>query len=114
MVPGAGGGRGRYDAFTGGPNQAVQALYTAIDRKVAAQMQDLDQRRQGLAGQRDAIGMQHQAGMDRLAQMDVYRLGYIEQARRTVDAIKQQTTSPIVTARADEADRKKVKHADRP
>lgn len=84
-------------------NPGLDALYKAIDRKVAGQMQDLDIKRQGLATQRDALGMARQAGQDRLTEMDAYRLGYIEQAKRQVETIKQQTTSDVVRANADVA-----------
>lgn len=84
-------------------NPGLDALYKAIDRKVAGQVQDLDQKRQGLATQRDALGLQRQAGMDRLQEMDTYRLGYLEQAKRQVETIKQQTTSNVVRANADVA-----------
>jgi len=84
-------------------NPGLDALYKAIDRKVAGQVQDLDQKRQGLATQRDALGMQRQSGMDRLHDMDTYRLGYLEQAKRQIETIKQQTTSDVVRANADVA-----------
>jgi hypothetical protein len=90
-------------AMAGQPIDAMGAVYKAIDRKVAAQMQDLDQKRANLGLQRDALGMQREAGRDRLAEMDTLRLGYIEQAKRQVETIKQQTTSDVVRANADVA-----------
>lgn len=88
-------------AMAGQPIDAMGAVYKAIDRKVAAQMQDLDKRRGDLALQRDALGMQREAGRDRLAEMDTLRLGYIEQAKRQIETIKQQTTSDVVRANSD-------------
>lgn len=82
----------------GQPIDAMGAVYKAIDRKVAAQMQDLDKRRGDLALQRDAIGMQREAGRDRLREMDTLRLAYIEQAKRQLDTIEQQTKSDVIRA----------------
>lgn len=82
-------------------NPAMDALYKAIDRKVAGQMQDLELKKSALANQRDMMGLQRQAGMDRLGEMDTYRLAAIEGAKRKVEEIKQRTTSPIIAANAD-------------
>lgn len=85
------------------PSIAVNSFYQAIDRKVAAQMQDLDQKRKGLDVAKEGIGLQRQVNMDRLAEMDTYRMGYLEQAKRQIETIKQQTQSPIILAQTDKA-----------
>ncbi len=79
-----------------GTNPGLDALYKAIDRKVAGQMQDLDRRRADLGTQRDALGMQRDAGRDRLAEMDTHRLAYLEQAKRQVQTIQQLTNSDVI------------------
>lgn len=84
-----------------GTNPALDALYKAIDRKVDGQVQDLNLKRAGLADQRDALGMQRQQGMDKLTEMDTYRVGYLEQAKRQIETIKAQSQSSIVKANAD-------------
>lgn len=88
-------------AFT---NPALDAFYKAIDRKVDGQMKDLDLKRQGLATDRDALNMQRQAGMDQLTEMDTHRIGYLEQARRQIETIAQQSKSDIVRSNAQIAD----------
>lgn len=84
-----------------GENPAMAALYQAIDRKVASQMQDLDNRRAALGVQREAIGMQRQAGMDRLALMDQRRIAALDQATRTIETVKQQSQSDRVKANGE-------------
>lgn len=84
-------------------NPALDALYKAIDRKVDGQMQDLAQRRAGLGDMRDAMGMSRQSEMDHLTEMDTYRVGYLEQAKRQVETIKAQSQSAIVKANAQNA-----------
>lgn len=85
----------------GSENPALTAFYAAIDRKVAGQMQDLDRRRAGLADQRDALGVQRQSNMDRLAQAAQLRLGYLDQAQRQVETIKTMSQSDKAKANAD-------------
>lgn len=89
-------------AMKGQSNEAaIKGVYEALDRKVAGQMQDLDQKRQGLGIQREAIGMQAQAGKDRLEQLDTYRIAAIEQVKRKIETIRQQTTSDIVRSNSE-------------
>jgi len=83
-------------AMGGQKVDAMAPIYAAIDRKVAAQMQEIDRKRADLGVQRDALGMQRETGRDRLAEMTKYRLAYIEQARRDVDAIAQRTQSDVI------------------
>jgi hypothetical protein len=79
-------------------NPGLKAMYAAIDRKVAAQMQDLDK-------QKDAYGLQQQAvtnerGIlkDRLDQMAALRVGRLEQAKQEIDRITKETSVPIIKA----------------
>lgn len=83
-------------AMGGQKIDVMSPIYAAIDRKVHGQMQDLEQKRAGLGLQREALGMQRQSGMDRLTEMDVHRLGYLEQAKRKLEEIKQKSQSEIV------------------
>lgn len=76
----------------------MDPVYKAIDRKVAAQMQDIERKKGALALQREAIGMQREAYRDQLADMDTYRLAAIEQAKRQIATIQQKTTSDVVRA----------------
>jgi hypothetical protein len=96
-------GIGAAMAGDGSRNPALDMFFKAIDRKVAGQLQDLDQKRAGLATQKEGLGLMRQAGMDKLAEMDTYRYGYLEQAKRQVETIKQQTQSDVVRANADVA-----------
>jgi hypothetical protein len=91
-------------AFRGAPapapieNPGLKAMYAAIDRKVAAQMQDLDK-------QKDAYGLQQQAvtnerGIlkDRLDQMAAMRLGYLDHAKQEIDRLTKETSVPVIQA----------------
>lgn len=90
-------------AMRGQSNEAaIKGVYDALDRKVAAQMQDLELKQKGLGVQREAIGFQQQAGKDRLEQLDTYRIAAIAQAQRKIEAIKTQTSVPGVRAAADQ------------
>jgi hypothetical protein len=91
-------------AMAGQPIDVMTPLYKAIDRKVQGQMQDLEQRRAGLATQREGLGMMRQSGMDKLTEMDTHRLAYIESARRQVEAFKQKTSSDVIRSNADMLD----------
>lgn len=94
-------------AFRGQPapapveNPALKAFYAAIDRKVAAQMQDLDNQRTALQMSGQGIGMERQANMDRETQMGIYRNGYLEVAKQKIEAIKQKTQLNVVKSNAD-------------
>jgi hypothetical protein len=81
---------------------AIKGVYDALDRKVAAQMQDLDMRAKGLAVQRQGLDFMREQGKDRLEQLDTLRLASIQQAARKIEAIKVQTSVPAVRAAADE------------
>lgn len=78
------------------PIDAMSAVYKAIDRKVAGQMAELDNRRANYAMSKDALGIQRQAGRDRLDEMDAHRLAYLDQAKRQLEEIKQKTSSDVI------------------
>ena len=82
-------------------NPGLKAFYEGIDRKVAAQMQDLDQQRAAYEMQGKAVGNERLAMKDRLDQMASMRIGYLEQGKMQVERIKQQTQSPVIRANAD-------------
>jgi hypothetical protein len=82
-------------------NPALDVLFKVIDRKVAAQMADIEQRRSALTTQRGAIDLARQSGADRLAEYDQRKIAAIEQAKRSVDEYKTRTTSDRVRANAD-------------
>jgi hypothetical protein len=94
-------------AFRGQPapapieNPGLKAFYQGIDRKVAAQMADLDNQRAALSLQGQAIGMRREGMRDRLSEMDAYRNGYLEQAKMKIERIKQQSQSAVIKANAD-------------
>jgi hypothetical protein len=81
-------------------NQAYDAMIQAIDRKVAAQMADLDKRRADIAQMNVGIGEHRQAAGDRLAEIDVRKAGALEQAQQAVQTIATQQKSPQAQANA--------------
>jgi hypothetical protein len=94
-------------AFLGGPapapvqNPAIAAFYAAIDRKVAAQMADIEKGRGDLADQDKIIGLMRQVGGDRLAAMDALRDAGLQQAAREIETLKTQLNNPRAKANAD-------------
>jgi hypothetical protein len=82
-------------------NPALDMLLKSIDRKVAAQVQDLEIKRGSLAVQRDGLNMQREAGKDRLADIDQRRVAAIDQATRQIETIKAQSGSDRTKANAD-------------
>lgn len=93
-------------AFRGQPapapveNPGLKAFYASIDRKVAAQMQDLDQQR-GVASLLGTVADQSKTAVqDRLVQMNTMRAGYLEQGKLHIDTIAKQTESPIIKENA--------------
>lgn len=79
----------------------MKPVYEAVDRKVAAQMQDLEQGRANLGLQRTGLDMLRQSGNDRAQLQNTFLLAGLEQAKRRVQQIKDQTQSPIVRAQTD-------------
>ncbi len=85
----------------GDRNPALDMLMKGIDRKVAAQMQDIDNRRAGLAQQRDILGLQRDKGRDEQGARDKLKLAAIDQAMQKIDTIKAQSNSPRAIANGD-------------
>jgi hypothetical protein len=84
-------------------SQVMKPVYDAIDRKVAAQMQDIELGRANLGLQRESLAMLRQAGNDKMTLQQTLMLSGLEQAKRRVQEIKDKSTSPIVKAQADRA-----------
>lgn len=77
----------------GGKNPALDALFMAIDRKVAGQMADLDKRRASLGDMRGDIAMQRDVSKDRLAEYDKRYMAAVEQAKQKIETIGAQSGS---------------------
>lgn len=86
----------------GDMSKVMDPIYRAIDRKVAAQVQSIEQGRAGLALQREALGMLKQTGNDRVALQNTFMLSGLEQAKRRVQEVRDKSTSPIAKAQADQ------------
>jgi hypothetical protein len=87
---------------TGGAfhNAAFDALMQGIDRKVDAQMKDLENQRAALGQMNTAIGEQRQYGMDRLSEIDARKDAALQQAKQTVETMATQMKSPEALANA--------------
>lgn len=81
-------------------NPAYDTLMQQIDRKVDAQMKDLDLKRASLAQMNVGITEQRQRGMDRLSEIDVRRDAALRQAEQVADTMAQQFKSPLAFAQA--------------
>lgn len=84
-------------------SQVMKPVYDAIDRKVAAQMQDIELGRANLGLQRESLSMLRQAGADKMTLQQTLMMAGLEQAKRRAQEIKDKSTSPIVKAQADQA-----------
>lgn len=82
-------------------NPALDMLLKQVDRKVAAQMQDVGLQRDSLAQQRADLTMSRDLGKDRLAEYDQRRVAAIDQAARQIETIKAQSGSDRTKANAD-------------
>lgn len=91
-------------AFRGAPapapieNPGLKAMYAAIDRKVAAQMQDLDNQKSAYELQSKAVTNERGIMKDRLDQMAANRIGWIEQAKQEMERIGKETSVPVIKA----------------
>lgn len=95
------GGIGAAMAGHGADNPALKMLMQGIDRKVAAQMADIDLRKSGLAQQREILGMHREKGRDEQAARDKLKLAALDQAAMTIETIKSKSNSPRAIANAD-------------
>jgi hypothetical protein len=84
-------------------SQVMKPVYDAIDRKVSAQMQDIELGRANLGLQRESLALLRQSGNDKMTLQQTLMLSSLEQAKRRVQEIKDKSTSPIVKAQADQA-----------
>lgn len=81
-------------------NPGLAAMYAGIDRKVAAQMADLDNQKAAYGLQSQALTAERGGMKDRLDQMAAMRAGYLDQAKGQIATMMQQTSSPLVKANA--------------
>lgn len=79
-------------------NPGLDALYAAIDRKVAGQMQDLDKQGKSIGMQRDLIADMRQQAGDRLALNNLMIAGESEKAARRVEEMAARSNSDIIRA----------------
>ncbi|MGN6107229.1 MAG: hypothetical protein ACTHU0_19130 [Kofleriaceae bacterium] len=86
----------------GAENPALRALYTAIDRKVAGQMADLERGKVGLGMQKEQIALLREQASDRLAMTNLAIAGESERAARRIEEIAAKSNSEIVRARGAE------------
>lgn len=82
-------------------NPAIAAMFGAIDRKVDAQMKELDIKRAGLAQMNLGIGDQRQVNADRLSEIDARRDAALQQAKQSVETIVTQMKNPQAKANAE-------------
>jgi hypothetical protein len=92
---------GRAAPQSTGENPALRAFYASIDRKVAAQMADIEKGRGDLAETDKTIAMMRANGADRLQTMDVLRDAALQQAQRGIETLKTKLGAPRAQANAD-------------
>lgn len=83
-------------------NPAIDALYKSIDRKVAGQMADLEQRGKVLGLQKDAIASMREAAKDNLALKNLMISGESERSARLVEEITTRSSSDVLRAKGAE------------
>lgn len=81
-------------------NPGLKAFYGAIDRKVAAQMSDLDRQKEAYGLQSQAVNNERGIMKDRLDQMAAMRVGYLEHGKQEIERIKQETSVPLIKSNA--------------
>lgn len=92
----------RYHGGQVGENPAMIAFYKALDRKVAAQMGDLDKMREDVAAKRTDLQDLRQSVTDYSARRDAMWAGEAERARLQVLAIGERSKSAQVKAQAQQ------------
>jgi len=85
-----------------GPNPAMVAMYAAIDRKVAGQMQDLDRQGKVIGLRKEQIETLRQQGADRIATTNMALAAENERAANHVKTLTARTSSPILKARGEQ------------
>ena len=81
-------------------NPAIKALYTAIDRKVAGQMQDLDKQGKALGMQKEHIQGLRSLASDKQAFHNLLIAGETEKAARVMEEIGARTTVETIKTKA--------------
>ena len=81
-------------------NPGLKAMYAAIDRKVAAQMQDLDKQKEGYDLQNKAVANERGIMKDRLDQMAAMRVGFLDHAKQEIERISKETSVPVIKQNA--------------
>lgn len=81
-------------------NPALDMLFKSIDRKVNAQLQDLDLGRQALSDRRADLASSAAAHKERLAAFDVRRIAEIDRTKAKIEAIAMRTQAPRAKANA--------------
>lgn len=81
-------------------NIAFDTIMQGIDRKVDAQMKDLENQRMALGQMNTAIGEQRQYGLDDLAERSARREAAIQQAKMKVEEMAAQMKAPTALANA--------------
>lgn len=81
----------------------MKPVYEAVDRKVAAQMQDIELGKANLALQRTGIDILRQSGNDKMQLQNTLMMAGLEQAKRRMQEVKDKTTSPIIAAQTQAA-----------
>jgi len=79
---------------------AMSTLMQMIDRKVDAQMKDLDLKRASLTQMNQGITEQRQLGMDRLTEIDARRDAALQQAQQMTQTMAAQMRAPSALAAA--------------
>lgn len=81
---------------------AYNTLQQLLDKKVAGQMADLDQKRLAISQMNIGITEQRQHNVDRLTEIDARKDAAIQQAQQAVNTIAMQMKSPAALAKAAE------------
>lgn len=79
-------------------NPGLKAMYSAIDRKVKAQMDDLDKQKDAYSLQQQAVTGERGIMKDRLDQLAAMRVGFLDQAKQEIDRITKETSVPGIKA----------------
>jgi hypothetical protein len=85
---------------------AYNTLQQLLDKKVAGQMADVEQRRMALAQMNVGVTEQRQHNVDRLTEIDARKDAAIQQAQQAVQTIAMQMKSPAALAGAQQLNAK--------
>lgn len=83
------------------PTAGIKAVMAGIDRKVAAQMSDLERKRAGLGDLKTSIAMGQERNREYLQQLDARRIAAIDVAKGKVEEVKTRSLSSQAKANAD-------------